>query len=228
MRPRVRSYGDSSTFTRSPGRMRMKFIRILPLTWASTRWPFSNSTRNIAFGSGSTTVPSTSIASSLVIDAAPASSTPLRDGRGRWSVPAGEDVRTALRDRDRVLEVRGQAAVLRHRRPPVVQHAHLPAPHRHHGLDGQDHARLELRPPPGIAEVRDLRLLVQRAADAVSHEGTDDPEAVTLHVSLHRVGHVGEPAARPALLDGQVEAFARDVEEFPNGRRDIAERHRER
>src|SRR5713226_4438977 len=175
MRPRVRSYGDSSTFTRSPGRMRMKFIRILPLTWASTRWPFSNSTRNIAFGSGSTTVPSTSIASSLVIDAAPAfpnaapaSSTPLRDGRGRSPVPAGEDVRTAFRDRDRVLEVRGQAAVLRHRRPPVVQHAHLPASHRHHGLDGQDHARLELRPPSGLAEVRDLRLFVQRPADAVS------------------------------------------------------------
>src|SRR5438105_8550824 len=66
IRPRVRSYGDSSTLTRSPGRMRMKFMRILPLTWASTRWPFSSSTRNIAFGRGSTTVPSTSIASSLV------------------------------------------------------------------------------------------------------------------------------------------------------------------
>src|SRR5439155_1023753 len=37
IRPRVRSYGDSSTFTRSPGRIRMKFIRILPLTCASTR-----------------------------------------------------------------------------------------------------------------------------------------------------------------------------------------------
>src|SRR5215813_1020158 len=65
IRPRVRSYGDSSTFTRSPGRMRMKFMRILPLTCASTRWPLSSSTRNIAFGSGSTTVPSTSIASSF-------------------------------------------------------------------------------------------------------------------------------------------------------------------
>src|SRR5205823_89417 len=69
MRPRVRSYGDSSTFTRSPGRIRMKFIRILPLTCASTRWPLSSSTRNIAFGNGSTTVPSTSIASSFVISA---------------------------------------------------------------------------------------------------------------------------------------------------------------
>ena len=30
MRPRVRSYGDSSTVTLSPGRILMKFIRILP------------------------------------------------------------------------------------------------------------------------------------------------------------------------------------------------------
>src|SRR5881296_4714840 len=67
IRPRVRSYGESSTLTRSPGRIRMKFIRILPLTCASTRWPLSSSTRNIAFGSGSTTVPSTSIASSFGI-----------------------------------------------------------------------------------------------------------------------------------------------------------------
>src|SRR3989338_11239587 len=42
IRPRVRSYGDSSTFTRSPGRIRMKFMRILPETCASTRGPFSS------------------------------------------------------------------------------------------------------------------------------------------------------------------------------------------
>src|SRR6266851_1207188 len=33
--------------------------------WASTLWPFSSSTRNIAFGNGSTTVPSTRIVSSF-------------------------------------------------------------------------------------------------------------------------------------------------------------------
>src|SRR5690349_14249931 len=33
--------------------------------WASTLWPFSSSTRNMAFGNGSTTVPSRTIASSL-------------------------------------------------------------------------------------------------------------------------------------------------------------------
>src|SRR4030095_7495843 len=42
-------------------------MRILPDTWARTLWPFSISTRNIALGNGSTTLPSTSIASSLLI-----------------------------------------------------------------------------------------------------------------------------------------------------------------
>ena len=65
IRPRVRSYGESSTVTLSPGKIRMKNLRILPLTWAKTRWPFSSSTRNIALGSGSTTVPSTDMPSSL-------------------------------------------------------------------------------------------------------------------------------------------------------------------
>src|SRR3954453_14465280 len=40
-------------------------MRIFPLMWASTLWPFSSSTRNMALGSGSTTVPSTRIVSSF-------------------------------------------------------------------------------------------------------------------------------------------------------------------
>jgi len=40
-------------------------MRIFPEMWASTLWPFSNSTRNIAFGSDSTIVPSRTIASSF-------------------------------------------------------------------------------------------------------------------------------------------------------------------
>src|SRR3954468_4546394 len=47
--------------------MRMWFIRILPDTWARTLWPLSISTRNIALGRGSITLPSTSIASSFLL-----------------------------------------------------------------------------------------------------------------------------------------------------------------
>jgi len=45
----------------------MKCIRILPEAWASTLCPLANSTRNMALGKFSFTVPSTSIASFLAI-----------------------------------------------------------------------------------------------------------------------------------------------------------------
>src|SRR5436189_3279578 len=45
--------------------MRMKFFRIFPEMCASTWCLFSSSTRNIALGSGSSTVAMTSMASSL-------------------------------------------------------------------------------------------------------------------------------------------------------------------
>lgn len=45
----------------------MKFIRIFPEIWARIRCLFFNSTRNIALGRVSTTVPSTSMGSSFCI-----------------------------------------------------------------------------------------------------------------------------------------------------------------
>ena len=65
--PLERSYGESSIVTLSPGRIRMKFIRSLPLIWASTTCLFSSYTLNIALGSFSRTVPSTSITSAFDI-----------------------------------------------------------------------------------------------------------------------------------------------------------------
>src|SRR5579872_1566011 len=44
IRPRFGSYGETSTVTRSPGTMRMKFLRIRPATWAITSCPTSNFT----------------------------------------------------------------------------------------------------------------------------------------------------------------------------------------
>ncbi len=58
----VRDSGRTGEFDDDPvlGRILMYCWRILPLMCASTRCPFSNSTRNIALGNGSTTRPSTS------------------------------------------------------------------------------------------------------------------------------------------------------------------------
>lgn len=44
IRPFDRSYGDNSSVTLSPGRIRIKFCLSLPLIWASTLCPFSSST----------------------------------------------------------------------------------------------------------------------------------------------------------------------------------------
>src|SRR6476661_8943800 len=65
MRPLVRSYGVISTSTSSPVSTRMRFLRILPAVWPRISWPFSSSTRNIALGSNSTTLPRISSNSSL-------------------------------------------------------------------------------------------------------------------------------------------------------------------
>src|SRR5439155_2815019 len=60
--------------------------------WASTLCPLSSSTRNIAFGSGSETVPSTSIASFFGIpsfDSRPPHDTRIRDGSGTKRMTPG-------------------------------------------------------------------------------------------------------------------------------------------
>src|SRR5690348_7096120 len=165
----------------------MKFIRILPDTWASTLCPFSSSTRNIALGSGSTTVPSTSIASSLAM------------GVLGGLVRPGQDLGTPLGDRNGVLEVGGPAPVHRHRGPAILQHPHLPRAHRHHRLDGEHHSRLHDGTAARVTEVRDLGLLVEALADPVPHEGPHHPEAVALAVRLHRVGDVTQAVTGPAL-----------------------------
>ena len=101
----------------------MKFIRNLPLMWASTRWPFSSSTANIVFGRGSMTVPSTSIASRLATgyvlpfltrSVGPAGPTHERVAyqtcRRQATVGSclGEDLWAVVGDGDGVLEMGGQ------------------------------------------------------------------------------------------------------------------------
>src|SRR6185369_5169086 len=121
--PRFRSYGDNSTATLSPGRMRMKFLRILPETCASTWCLFSSSTRNMALGSGSTTVAMTSIASSLLMHSLLFSSQFWSNSDSHLTTEnclPRQNQRPILCDRYTVLKMSAVAAVFRDRGPLVA------------------------------------------------------------------------------------------------------------
>src|SRR3989338_8763607 len=66
--PRLKSYGESSNFTLSPGSILIKFMRIFPETCARTTWPFSSCTLNMALGRVSIISPSVSISSSFIFN----------------------------------------------------------------------------------------------------------------------------------------------------------------
>src|SRR6266436_2360460 len=169
IRPRFKSYGDNSTKTRSPGRIRIKCLRILPEMCASTWcWLSSSSTRNIAFGSVSRTLAMTSIASSFAIQTqeryflgwqtahgsmaflqspnrAKFSGDPHQlSARGTCSHKS-QYLRPLLRDCDRVLGVRAGLTINCHQRPTVLQGLCLQHAQVNHGFDRENITVLNLR-----------------------------------------------------------------------------------
>src|SRR5438270_2088170 len=220
MRPRVRSYGDNSTATLSPARIRMKFLRILPETCARTWCLFSSSTRNIALGSGSITVAMTSMASSLEFPESPfffssriglAIVSRVSTGRskdrplhllprrpGHLFRPR-QNPRPVGGNRHGVLEVRRGAAV-RCFRHPLIPHSHFRASCVHHRLDGDDHALLQPRTASLVTIVRQVGLVVHLRPDPVTHELTHHRETVLLDPALHGVADIAEPVARAHLV----------------------------
>ncbi len=81
-------------------------------------------------------------------------------------------------------------------------------------------------PRPGLAVVRDLRLLVHRAADAVADQAADDGEALLLGGDLDRVRDVREPVADAALLDPGRERGLAALEQALGLLGDLADRER--
>ena len=71
-----------------------------------------------------------------------------------------------------------ERAVLGRDRPLVVVDVDVRAARRDHRLDRDRHPLREQRTAPGLPEVRDVRVLVVGAADAVADEAADDREPV--------------------------------------------------
>ena len=77
-----------------------------------------------------------------------------------------------------------------------------------HRLDREHHALAQLRPGAGLPVVRDLRVLVHPAADAVPDELPHHAEAgVALDIGLAGGAEVEQAVADVALLDHPVQAL---------------------
>src|SRR4051794_27345746 len=155
---------------------------------------------------------------------------PVRSARSRRGglravlVPRREDARAVRRDGHRELEVGGQRAVLRVDRPVVLGHPDGVPAGGDHRLDREDHALLEKDPRVGPPVVRDLGVLVHRAADAVADERAHDREPLGLDDGLDRMRDVAEAVPRADPLDGGVqrglgrrEQLARERGDRPDG-----------
>jgi hypothetical protein len=74
-----------------------------------------------------------------------------------------------------------------------------------------------------LADVRDLRRLVERPADAVAHEGAHHRAALAFGVLLDGRADVAEPRAFLHLRDRELEALARDLRHLARLRRRLAD-----
>ena len=116
-------------------------------------------------------------------------------------------------DRHGVLEMRRARAVGRRDRPAVVREPDVGAADGDHRLDRDRHPLGELGAAAGLAEVRDVRVLVVVPADAMTDEALDDREAGLLDDGLDRVRDVADPVPEPCFRDpGRERGLAR-VEE---------------
>src|SRR6266542_1040283 len=207
--------------------------------WASTLCPLSSSTRNVALGSGSTTAPSTSIASFFAtlqllfrhpntlarLNRAGTSRNgptqrpqPQYTGSARLASSAStagrEDLGAVRGQGDGVLEVGGEGAVRRHDRPAVGQRPRGPVAHVHHGLDGHHHAPFERQALPRLAVVGDLGVLVQRPSDAMADVLPDHAEPGPFDDLLDGAADVAESGALPDLADRGLERLLRHPDEL--------------
>src|SRR5215212_1291992 len=64
----------------------------------------------------------------------------------------------------RMLELRRQRTVARHRGPAIGQDLHMRLAQIDHGLDGEEHAWLQHNALSGPADMDDVRLVVEHAA----------------------------------------------------------------
>src|SRR5690606_6872081 len=103
------------------------------------------------------------------------------------------------------------AAVLGLDGPAVVHFAHFAAAGIDHGFDREDHACFQSFQRAGFAVVKDLGLLMENLANAVSAEFTDDAVTGFFGMLLDRMADIPEVSAGLDLGNAQPHAFIGDV-----------------
>jgi hypothetical protein len=120
----------------------------------------------------------------------------------------GEDLAAVLRDEDGVLELGGERAIAGEDGPLVVEDLNVVAADVDHGLDGEDHARLQAEPFAPLAVVRDRRGLVEFPADAVAGVVPHHAEAEAVRVLGDGGADVADARVLLHLRDAEGEAVA--------------------
>src|SRR3546814_550855 len=113
-----------------------------------------------------------------------------------------------------MFELGGEGAVAGDGSPAVVEHLARGLADVDHRLDGEEHAGAKLGAGAGLADMDDLRSVVEIPADAVAAEIADNAIAMALRVSLDGVRDVAQMVAGPRLLEAEHQRFVGDLDEL--------------
>src|SRR5512138_3489648 len=178
-------------------------MRIFPEICASTLCPLSSSTRNMALGSVSSTVPVTSMASSFGIDNLPAAA--------RRDLELTQNIGSVFRDRHRMLKMGGQAAVFGNRGPTVFLDFDFVTAGIDHRLDRQDHSFFQPKTAIRLAVIRHWRFFVQLLTDTVTDKRPHNGKPSAFGEPLHSRAQITQSLPLLEFLNASIEGLFGDV-----------------
>src|SRR4051812_4117947 len=151
--------------------MRIKWNRIFPEMWASTRWRLAMRVETWCWATILRPCPLLQL---------------------RLSAPC-QDFRTLLGYQDRVFKMSRRHPVRRANCPAVIEQFNRSSAGINHRLDGERHPRLQSRAAPTSPVIRDLRLLVQFPPDPVPDKFADYIEALARRDFLDGRANIAQP-----------------------------------
>src|SRR5207253_9487733 len=110
----------------------------------------------------------------------------LRFGNPKLRLDLRQNFRAIGGDGHGVFEMRGRFSIGGDDRPPVVKDFHLVCPEIDHWLDGKNETRLDLWTFAILNVIENGGIFVQRPANTVSTEFTDNPVMVCVGKLLNR------------------------------------------